>query len=81
MPYRLSPLVRATMRTQINEMLDPGLIRPSKSPYGTPILFVKKADVILRMVIDYRALNAKTVKDRFPLFRIPDLVDHLQHAK
>jgi hypothetical protein len=69
------------MRTQIAEMLELGLIQPSKSPYGAPILFVKKADGNLRMVIDYRALNAKRIKDRFPLARIPDLVDRLQHAK
>jgi hypothetical protein len=66
---------------QIAKMLELGLIQPSKSPYGAPILFVKTADGNLRMVIDYRALNAKTIKDRFPLPRIPDLVDRLQHAK
>jgi transposase InsO family protein len=80
-PYRLSPLERTAMRQQITEMLELGLIQPSRSPYGSPILFVKKGDGSLRMVIDYRRLNSKTIKDRFPLPRIPDLVDRLQNAK
>jgi Reverse transcriptase (RNA-dependent DNA polymerase) len=58
-----------------------GLIEPSTSPYGTPILFVQKKDGTLRMCIDYRALNKLTVKNRYPLPRIDDLFDKLKGAQ
>ncbi len=54
-----------------------GFIRPSTSPYGAPILFVRKKDGTLRMCIDYRALNKVTVKNRYPLPRIDELLDQL----
>ena len=62
-------------------MIDKGLIQPSMSPYSSPVLFVRKKDGSLRMVIDYRALNKKTVKDRYPLPRIDELIDKLGRAK
>ena len=61
-------------------MIDHGFIKPSKSPYGSPVLFVKKKDGSLRMCIDYRALNKITIKNRYPLPRIDELLDRLEGA-
>ena len=58
--------------------MEHGFIRPSKSPYGALVLFVKKKDGSLRMCIDYRALNKITVKNKYPLPRIDELLDRLQ---
>jgi hypothetical protein len=79
--YRLSPAELTEVKRQIADLLAKGFIEPSTGPYGSPILFVQKADGSLRMVIDYRALNAITVKNRYPLPRIEDLFDSLQGAK
>ena len=57
------------------------LIQPSKSPYGSPVLFVKKPDGSLRFCIDYRALNKISVKDKYPLPRAEELIDRLRGAK
>ena len=62
-------------------MLDKGFIRPSVSPWGAPVLFVKKKDGSMRMCIDYRQLNKVTIKNKYPLPRIDDLFDQLQGAK
>jgi transposase InsO family protein len=78
--YRLSPAELAEVRAQVADLLAKGWIRPSQSPYGAPILFVGKKDGTLRMCIDYRALNALTVKNRYPLPRIEDLFDKLAGA-
>lgn len=78
--YRLSPLEMAQVDKDVKEMLAKGYIEPSRSPYGAPILFVQKKDGTLRMVIDYRALNKLTVKNRYPLPRIDDLLGNLQGA-
>ena len=75
--FRLSPKEKEALHEQTKVMLSKGLIRPAKSPYSAPVLFVKKNDGSLRMVIDYRALNKKTVKDRYPVPRINELVDDL----
>ena len=56
------------------------MVRPSTSPYGSPVLFVKKPDSSLRFCVDYRALNAITVKDRYPLPHTSDLLDQLAGA-
>ena len=61
-------------------MLDKGFIRPSVSPWGAPVLFVKKKDGSMRLCIDYRLLNQVTVKNRYPLPRIDDLFDQLKTA-
>ena len=61
-------------------MIDHGFIKPSKSPYGSPMLFVKKKDGSLRMCIDYIALNKITIKNRYPLLRIDELLDRLEGA-
>jgi len=61
----------------VEDALKKGLIEPSVSPYGSPVLFVQKKDGSLRMCIDYRALNKITMRDRYPLPRIDDLLDKL----
>jgi len=66
---------------QLTELLDMGYIQPSKSPFGAPILFVRKKNGKLRMCVDYRALNKITVKNRYPLPRIDELLDRLYNAK
>ncbi|GJZ80416.1 putative reverse transcriptase domain-containing protein [Tanacetum coccineum] len=63
---------------QLKELQDKGFIRPSSSPWGAPVLFVKKKDGSFRMCIDYRELNKLTIKNRYPLFRVDDLFDQLQ---
>ncbi|GJX65777.1 putative reverse transcriptase domain-containing protein [Tanacetum coccineum] len=72
------PLVRQELSDQLQELADRGFIRPSTSPCGAPILFVKKKDGSFRMCIDYRELNKPTVKNRYPLPRIDDLFNQLQ---
>ncbi|KAI3780620.1 hypothetical protein L2E82_10605 [Cichorium intybus] len=79
-PYRLAPSEMVELRKQMEELLDRGFIRPSTSPWGAPILFVKKKDGSMRMCIDYRELNKITVKNKYPLPRIDDLFDQLQGA-
>ena len=77
-PYRLAPSEMKEMSDQLQELLDKGFIRPSSSPWGAPVLFVKKKDGSMRMCIDYRELNKLTIKNRYPLPRIDDLFDQLQ---
>ncbi|GKA00918.1 hypothetical protein Tco_0673583 [Tanacetum coccineum] len=77
-PYRLAPSKLQELSTQLQELSDKGFIRPSFSPLGAPILFVKKKDGSFRMCIDYRELNKLTVKNRYPLPRINDILDQLQ---
>ncbi|GJV04465.1 putative nucleotidyltransferase, ribonuclease H [Tanacetum coccineum] len=77
-PYRLAPSEMKELSEQLKELSDKGFIRPSSSPWGAPVLFVKKKDGSFRMCIDYRELNKLTVKNRYPLLRIDDLFDQLQ---
>ncbi|GKC10205.1 putative reverse transcriptase domain-containing protein [Tanacetum coccineum] len=77
-PYRLAPSEMKELSKQLQELSDKGFIRPSSSPWGAPVLFVKKKDGSFRMCIDYRELNKLTVKNRYPLSRIDDLFDQLQ---
>ncbi|KAD2393085.1 hypothetical protein E3N88_40062 [Mikania micrantha] len=79
-PYRLAPSELQELMTQLQDLLDKGFIRPSISPWGAPVLFVKKKDGSFRMCIDYRELNKLTVKNKYPLPRIDDLFDQLQGA-
>ncbi|GJX13547.1 putative reverse transcriptase domain-containing protein [Tanacetum coccineum] len=74
-PYRLTPSELEELSGQLKELQDKGFIRPSSSPWGAPVLFVKKKDGSFRMCIDYRELNKLTVKNRYPLPRIDDLFD------
>jgi hypothetical protein len=69
------------LKVQLEELFAKGYIKPNKSPYGAPVLFVHKKDETLRMCVDYRTLNKVTVKNRYPLFHIDDLFDRLSGAK
>ncbi|GJR96297.1 reverse transcriptase domain-containing protein [Tanacetum coccineum] len=81
-PYRLAPSELQEFSTQLQELYDKGFIRLSSSPWGAPVLFVKKKDGSFRMCIDYRELNKLTVKNRYPLPRIDDLFNHEEeHAE
>jgi hypothetical protein len=77
----MTPKDLAELKVQLNELLDKGYIRPSSSPWGCPVLFVKKKDQSLRLCIDYRPLNAITIKNKYPLPRIDILFDQLAGAK
>jgi hypothetical protein len=79
--YRLAPVELEECKKQVEELLQQGFIRPSVSPYGSPILFVRKKEGTFRMVIDYRQINNLTIKDKYPLPRIDDLLDRLQGAQ
>ncbi|GJZ26368.1 putative reverse transcriptase domain-containing protein [Tanacetum coccineum] len=80
-PYRLAPSELEELSGQLKELQDKGFIRPSSSPWGAPVLFVKKKDGSFRMCIDYRELNKLTIKNRYPLPRIKDLFDQLQGSR
>ncbi|KAK4382169.1 Transposon Ty3-G Gag-Pol polyprotein [Sesamum angolense] len=77
-PYRMAPLELKELKKQLEELLDKGFIRPSISPWGAPVLFVKKNDGSMRLCIDYRQLNRITIKNKYPLPRIDDLLDQLK---
>jgi hypothetical protein len=79
-PYRMPPAELAELKKQLQESLDKGFICPSTSPWGCPALFVKKKDDSLRLCIDYRHLNAMTIKNKYPLPRIDVLFDQLVGA-
>ncbi len=80
-PYRLAPHELAELQKTLKELLNKGLIRHSTSPFGLPVLFVRKKDGSLRMCIDYRALNNITVKNRYPLPHPEDLLNQVAGAK
>nr|GFB54886.1 putative reverse transcriptase domain-containing protein [Tanacetum cinerariifolium] len=77
-PYRLAPSKMQELSDQLQELANRGFIRPSTSPWGAPVLFVKKKDGSFRMCIDYQELNRLTIKNRYPLPKINDLFDQLQ---
>ncbi|GBG89812.1 hypothetical protein CBR_g49663 [Chara braunii] len=79
--YRMSEEELTVLRTQLDDLLDKGWIRPSSSPYGVPVLFVRKKNKDLRLCIDYRKLNVQTVKNAGPLPRIDDLLERLGGVK
>lgn len=79
--YRMSPKELDILRSQLDSLLAKGFIRPSKSPWGFPILFAKKKDGSLRLCVDYRALNKLTIKNRMVPPRIDELLDRLGNAK
>ena len=80
-PYRMAPVEMKELATQLQDLLEKGVIRPSVSPWGAPVLFVKKKDGSMRLCIDYRELNKLTIKNRYPLPRIDDLFDQLKGAR
>jgi hypothetical protein len=76
-PYHVSPKELAELKNQLQELLDKSYIRLSSSPWGCPALFVKKKDGSLRLCVDYRPLNAVSIKNKYPLPRIDVLFDQL----
>ena len=80
-PYRMAPVELRELKAQLEELLSKGFIRPSISPWGAPILFVKKKDGSLRLCIDYRQLNRVTIRNQYPLPRIDELFDQLQGSQ
>ena len=79
--YRLSPKEKAEVERQLADLVEKGFVQPSHSAWGAPVIFVAKKSGDLRMCVDYRALNQVTVKDKYPLPRIDDLLDRLQGAR
>jgi hypothetical protein len=79
--YKMTAKELAELKVQLNELLDKGYTRPSFSPWGCPALFVKKKDQSLRLCVDYRPLNAVTIKNKYPLLHINILFDQLAGAK
>ncbi|KAH0657850.1 hypothetical protein KY289_026598 [Solanum tuberosum] len=79
-PYRMAPAELKKLKEQLKDLLDKGFIRPSISPWGAPVLFVKKKDDSLRMCIDYQQLNKVTIKNMYPITKIDDMFDQLQCA-
>ncbi|KAL8099040.1 hypothetical protein AgCh_031655 [Apium graveolens] len=79
-PYLMAPMEMKELAKQLQELLDKGVIRPSVSPWGAPVLFVKKKDESMILCIDYRELNKLTIKNKSPIPRIDDLFDQLKGA-
>ena len=80
-PYRMAPAELRELNAQLEELLSKGFIRLSISPWGAPVLFVKKKDKSLRLCIDYRQLNRVTIRNQYPLPRIDELLDQLQGSR
>jgi hypothetical protein len=80
-PYRMSLSELTELKIQLQELLDKEYIRPRISPWGAPILFVKKKDCIIRLCIDYRQLKKMTIKNKYPLPRINDMFNQVGRAK
>ena len=74
-PYRMALTKLKELKEQLQELLEKGFIRPSASPWGAPVLFMKKKDGTMRLCINYRELNQVTVRNKYPLPRIDDLFD------
>ena len=80
-PYRMAPVELRELKAQLEELLSKRFIRPSISPWGAPVLFVKKKDGSLWLCIDYRKLNRVTIRNQYPLPRIYELFDQLQGSR
>ena len=79
-PYRMASAEFKELKAQLQDLLDKGFIRPNVSPWGAPVLFLKKKDGSMRLCIDYRELNKRIIKNKHPLPRIEDLFDQLREA-
>jgi hypothetical protein len=79
-PYRMSTPELQELKMQLKELLDLGLIRPSVSPWGAPVIFIRKKDGSWRLCIDYHQMNKATIKNQYPLVRIDDLFDQMKGA-
>jgi hypothetical protein len=79
--YRMSQTELDELKKQLQDLVDHGFVQPSKSPYGAPVLFVRKKDGSNRMCVDYRALNKITIKNKYPLPRVDELFDRLLGAR
>ena len=78
--YRMAPTEMAESKKQLEELIEKGFIRPSSSPWGAPVLFVKKKDGSFRLCIYYRGQNQVTIKNKYPLPWIDELLDQLKGA-
>ena len=79
-PYRMAPAELAELKNQMKDLWEKGFIQSSSSPWGAPVLFVKKKDGSMRLCIDYRGINNITIKDKYPLPRIDEMLDQLRGA-
>ena len=79
-PYRMAPTELVELKKQIEGLLEKQFIRSSASPWGAPVLLVRKKDGGSRLCVDYRQLNKLTIKNKYPLLRIDDLMDQLNGA-
>ena len=79
--YRMNLPELTELQEQVMELLDAGLVQPSKAPYGAPMLFQKKQDGMLQMCVDYRGLNKVTIKNKYPIPLAAELFDRLSKAK
>jgi hypothetical protein len=80
-PYRYPQLVKDELERQCQEMLQQGILRPSSLAFSSPILLVKKHDGSWRFCVDYRALNARTVRDMYPILVVEELLDELRGSR
>jgi hypothetical protein len=80
-PYRMAPKEQVELKRQMDDFLDKGFIRPSRSPWAFSVLFVGKMDKIKRLCVDYRALNQVTIKNNYPLSHIDILFEHLRGSQ
>nr|KYP56224.1 Transposon Ty3-I Gag-Pol polyprotein [Cajanus cajan] len=79
-PYRMALAELVELKGQLEDLLEKQLVRPSVSPWGAPVLLVRKKDGVSRLCVDYRQLNKLTIKNKYPLPRIDDLMDQLRGA-